>query len=82
MIFVFLNFTNSLNCEELLQFCIKIEIFFIILQGLHKRIQRYQQQFTKHSSFFEILVFVLLLYALENIEELFFFKLNQKIKIV
>ena len=23
-IFVFLNFTNSLNCEELLQFCIKI----------------------------------------------------------
>ena len=23
--FVFLNFTNSLNCEELLQFCIKID---------------------------------------------------------
>ena len=29
--FVFLNFTNSLNCEKLLQFCIKIEKFYIIL---------------------------------------------------
>ena len=57
-------------------------MFFINLQGLHKRIQQYQQQFTKHSSFFEILVFVLLLYALENIEELIFFKLKQNIKII
>ena len=33
--FVFLNFTNSLNCEELLQLCIKIEKFYIILEGSH-----------------------------------------------
>ena len=31
--FVFLNFTNSLNCEELFQFCIKIDKFYFILQG-------------------------------------------------
>ena len=33
--------------------------------------------FTKHGSFCEILVFVLLLYAFKNIEELFSFKLKQ-----
>ena len=32
--------------------------------------------------FCKILVFVLLLYALENIEELIFFKLKQNIKII
>ena len=70
--FVFLNFTNSLNCEELLQFCIKIEKFYIILEGSHIRIKQYQRQFTKQGSFCEILVFVILSYALENIEEVFF----------
>ena len=79
--FVFLNFTNSLNCEELLQFCIEIEKFYIILEGSHIRI-KYQRQFTKQGSYCEIHVFVILLYALENIEELFFFKLKQRIKII
>jgi len=80
--FVFLNFTNSLNCEELLQFCIKIEKFSIILEGSHIPIKQYQRQFTKQGSFCEILVFVILSYALENIEELFFLKLKQRIKII
>jgi hypothetical protein len=71
-IFVFLYFTNSLNCEELLQFCIKIDKIYIISQEFHVRIKRYQRQFTKHRSFCEILEFLHLLYALENIEELFF----------
>ena len=61
--FVFLNFTNSLNCEELLQFCIKIDKFYIILQGSHIQIKQYQWQFTRHCSFCEILLFVILLYA-------------------
>jgi len=73
--FVFLNFTNSLNCEELLQFCIKIEKCYIIVEGSHIRIKQYQRQFTKQSSFCEILVLVILSYALENIEE-------QRIKII
>ena len=70
--FVFLNFTNSLNCAELLQFSIKIEKCSIILEGSHIPIKQYQRQFTKQGSFSEILVFVILSYALENIEELFF----------
>ena len=73
--FVFLNFTNSLNCEELLQFCIKIEKCSIILEGSHIPIKQYQRQFTKQGSFCEILVLVILSYALENIEE-------QRIKII
>ena len=78
MYFVFLNFTNSLNCEELLQFCIKIEKCSIILEGSHIPIKQYQQQFTKQGSFCEILVFVILSYALENIEELFKKKIKTK----
>ena len=62
---LFLNFTNSLNCEEIFQFCIKINKCYIILHGFHERIKLYQRQFTKPSSFWEILVFLLLLYALE-----------------
>ena len=38
--------------------------------------QKYQRQFTKHDSFCKILEFVLLLYASEIIEELFFKSLN------
>ena len=78
--FVFLNFTNSLNCEELLQFCVKIEKWNIILEGSHIRIKQYQRQFTKQGSFCEILVFVILSYALENIEELFFKNWNKELK--
>jgi len=55
-----------------LQFCLKIEKFYIILEGSHIRIKQYQWQFTKQGSFCEILVFVILLYALESIEELLF----------
>ena len=54
----------------------KTDKFYIISQGFHVRIKRYQRQFTKYSSFCEILEFLLLLYALENIEELFFLKLK------
>ena len=61
-----------------MQFCIKIDKFYINLQGLHLRFKRYQQQFTKDRSFCEILEFVLLLDALENIK-LFFLKLKKKI---
>ena len=75
MIFVFLNVTNSLKCEELLQFCIKIEKFYIILENHKSNMQR---QFTKQGSFCEILVFVILSYALENIEELFKPKIKTK----
>ena len=57
---------------SLLQFCIKIEKFYIILEGSHIPIKQYQRQFTKQDSFCEILVFVILSYASENIEELFF----------
>ena len=78
--FVFLNFTNSLNCEELLQFSIKIEKCSIILEGSHVPIKQYQRQFTKKGSFCEILVFVILSYALENIEELFFLNWNKELK--
>ena len=62
--FVFLNFTNSWNCEELLQFCINKDKFYIISQGSHVRIIRYQHQFTKRNSLCEIFEFVLLLHAL------------------
>ena len=48
----------------------------------HIRIKQYQWQFTKQGSFCEILVFVILSYALENIEELFEKKLKQRIKII
>jgi len=81
--FVFLNFTNSWNCEELLQFCIQIEKCYIILEGSYIQIKQYRRQFTKQGSFCEILVFVILSYALENIEELFKkIKLKQRIKII
>ena len=80
MYFVFLNFTNSLNCEELLQFCIKIEKCYIILEGSHIRIKQYQRQFTKQGSYCEILVFGLLLYALDNIEEQLFLNRNKELK--
>ena len=40
-LYFFLNFTNSLNCEELLQFCIKIEKCSIILEGSHIQIKQY-----------------------------------------
>jgi len=71
-IFVFINFTKSLNCEELLQFCINKDKFYIISQGFHVRIKRYQCQFRKQSRFCEILEFVLLLYALENLKNYLF----------
>ena len=51
LIFVFLNnFTNSLSCEELLRFCIKIDNFFSILQGFH-HIKQYQQQIKNRAVF-------------------------------
>jgi len=65
-----------------LQFCIKIEKCYIILEGSHIPIKQYQRQFTKQGSFCEILVFVILSNALENIEELFLKKLKQRIKMI
>ena len=65
-------FLKNSQHDEIVQFCIKIENFYIILKGSHIRIKQYQRQFTKQGSFCEILVFVILSYALENIEELFF----------
>ena len=69
--------SDSLNCEEPLQFCIKKKKCNIILEGSHIWIKQYQRQFTTQGSFCEILVFVILSYALENIE-LFFLKIETK----
>ena len=57
-IFAFLNFTNSLSCEELLQFCIKTDKFYIISQGFYVQIKQYQRQFTNQCSVCKILEFL------------------------
>ena len=57
-IFAFLNFTNSLSCEELLQFYIKTDKFYIISQGFYVQIKQYQRQFTNQCSVCKILEFL------------------------
>ena len=74
LIFVVLNFQNSLNCED-----IKLDKYHNILQRFQVQIKGYQCQFTKHSSFCKMLKFVLLLVILQSFINYYFWFVNWNI---
>ena len=72
---VFLNFTNSLNCEEIFQFCKKIVKFYIISQGFHQsnHINGNSQNTVVFVNSYNLCFYCMLSKILKN----FFFKLKK-----